>query len=115
VRLTRTEKRVVTARSEAEERGESFDELIEGLRVMLFVVDDKFHIVAANKAARKAFEFSDPVGQSLIAVTQCHPLEELAGLAAKSATRLREEVDLVHPAEARVRAYAWKNSAVPGQ
>ncbi len=114
-RLTRTEKRVLAARADADTRASSLNDLIEGLRVMLFVVDEKFHIVAANKAARKTFGFSNPVGESLVAITHSHPLEELAGLAAKSSTRLRDEVDLTHPTDARVRAYAWTNNAVPGQ
>jgi two-component system phosphate regulon sensor histidine kinase PhoR len=114
-RLARTERRVLAARSEGESAARSFTDLIEGLRVMLFVVDDKFRVIAANKAARKEFQFRDPVGESLVEVTHSHELEELAGLAAKSPTRLRQEVTIGHPTEARVRAYAWKNGAVPGQ
>lgn len=114
-RLARTERRVAAGRSEVESCTRTFTDLIEGLRVMLFVVDDKFRIVAANKAARKEFQFRDPVGESLVEVTHSHELEELAGLAAKSPTRLRQEVTIGHPTEARVRAYAWKNGAVPGQ
>src|SRR5690349_16243740 len=114
-RLARTERRVGHAREESEQRAKTFSNLIEGLRVMLIVVDDKFDIVAANKAARKAFDFANPVGESLLGVTHSHELEQLAGLAAKSATRLRDELTLPFPNEARVRVYAWRNSAVEGQ
>jgi two-component system phosphate regulon sensor histidine kinase PhoR len=114
-RLARTERRVESARAEAEAGIRTFHDLIEGLRVMLFVVDDKCAIVAANKAARKAFAFPEPVGESLIAVTHSHELEELARLAAGSGSRLRDEFAITHPAEARLRAYAWRNEAVKGQ
>ncbi len=114
-RLVRTEKRVLAAREDADVRSRTFHDLIEGLRVMLLVVDDKFKVVAANKAARKTFGFRDPIGESLIAMTHSHELEELAGLASKSASRLRSEMSLSYPEEARVRVYAWRNTAVPGQ
>ena len=115
IRLRRVERRVRSAREESAVRRRTFDDLIEGLRVMLFVVDSKFEVLAANRAARKAFDFPDPVGHSLIAVTHTHELEELAGLAANSETRLRDEVTIAHPSDARVRVYAWRNTAVPGQ
>jgi len=115
IRLSRTERRVQSARDESALRSRTFNDLIEGLRVMLLVVDDKFKIVAANKAARKAFDFKDPVGESLVAVTHSHELEELVKLAATSKSRLRDELTLAFPTEARVRVYAWRNNAVPGQ
>jgi two-component system phosphate regulon sensor histidine kinase PhoR len=114
-RQARAEKRAQALQEESDLRQRTFDALIEGLRVMLFVLDDRMHIVAANKAARKGFEFPDPVGQTLVAVTHSPELEELVRLATKSRSRLRDEVVIAHPVEARVRAYAWKNSAVEGQ
>jgi two-component system phosphate regulon sensor histidine kinase PhoR len=114
-RLARMERRVGNARALAETRDQTFRDLIEGLRVMMLVVDDKFTIVAANKTARKAFDFRNPVGESLIGVTHSHELEQLAGLASKSKSRLRDELTLSFPNEARVRVYAWRNTAVPGQ
>lgn len=114
-RLSRTERRLSNARDETKRKTQTFNDLIEGLRVMLLLVDDKFQIVAANKAARKAFDFPHPVGESLLAVTHSHELESLAGLAQKSASRLRNELTLTYPEEARVRVYAWRNGAVPGQ
>ena len=114
-RLTRMERRVSASKLEGDQTRQTFDELIEGLRVMLFVVDSKLTIVAANKAARKAFDFPEPVGESLVGVTHSYALEELVKLAAASDTRLRDEIDVRHPEDARVRAYAWRNRAVDGQ
>jgi PAS domain-containing protein len=103
-RLTRMERRVSAAKLEGDQTRQTFDELIEGLRVMLFVVDSKLTIVAANKAARKAFEFPEPVGESLVGVTHSHALEELVKLAAASRPGVPLAVGRLEAAQAGDRA-----------
>ncbi|HXH61994.1 MAG TPA: ATP-binding protein [Fimbriimonadaceae bacterium] len=115
VQHKRTQRRAVRALSAAEQSRHSFDALVEGLRVFLFVIDEKGYIVQANKAAQKAFDSPNAAGLSLLAVTQSTELEELVALTRESTTRLRHEITLHHPAQSTVRVYSWNNPAVPGQ
>ncbi len=73
------------------------DDLVAGLDVAVFQLDDRLGISYANPAATSMFRFPDPVGRTLISVTLSHDLDELVREAAASRSKQRKEVSFAYP------------------
>ncbi len=71
-----------TARGELAERRllalrEMIDELADGLETAVFVLDAKGNIEYANRKACELFNFDEPLGRSILAVSLSHILERI--------------------------------------
>lgn len=81
--------------------------LTDGLQTAIFTCDTRPVIVHANRSARHMFNFEDPVGRTVLAVTLSYELEQLLTEALTSPEPRRRELTIGNPKERVVIADAW--------
>ncbi|MBX3111659.1 MAG: PAS domain-containing protein [Fimbriimonadaceae bacterium] len=89
---------------------DALDDLAEGLDVGIFLVDPKTKIEYANPKAVSLFEFDEPEGQTLLAVTLSSTVVELVERVASSGEAAKDEIVFEHPSERIMAVVAWQES-----
>jgi two-component system phosphate regulon sensor histidine kinase PhoR len=98
---------------EAQER--AVDNLADELEIALFICDHRCQIVYANRRASELFDFHDPRGRPVLAVTLSHELERIAMEAQRTETSQRSELAFSFPKERVGIVKAWVNPEDPGR
>jgi two-component system phosphate regulon sensor histidine kinase PhoR len=104
---------LLQSRLESQQR--AVDNLADGLEVALFICDSRGHIVYANRRASDLFDFQDPRGRPVLAVTLSHDLENIALDALRTEKPQRCELAFSFPKERVGLAKAWVNPDDPGR
>jgi two-component system phosphate regulon sensor histidine kinase PhoR len=105
--------KILVSRLETQQR--SVDSLAEGLEVAIFICDQKSQILYANDRATRLFNFQDPRGRQLLAVTLSHELERIAMEAIRTLQPQSGEVSFALPGERVGLVRAWVNPDDPGR
>jgi len=97
--------------SEVERNRDALDDLAEGLDVMIFLTDEQGRILYSNNRAADAFNFEDPVGKVILAVTMSTEIVELVEQVAASGVSQIAEVTFRHPEERVGIVQVWRESS----
>lgn len=81
--------------------------LTDGLQIAIFTCDLRPVIVHANRSAIGMFNFEDPVGRTVLAVTLSYELEQLLLEVLNTSESVRRELTIGYPQERVVIADAW--------
>jgi two-component system phosphate regulon sensor histidine kinase PhoR len=81
--------------------------LTDGLQIAIFTCDLRPVIVHANRSAIAMFNFEDPVGRTVLAVTLSYELEQLLLEVLHTSEPVRRELTIGYPQERVVIADAW--------
>ncbi len=101
--------------SQLEAQQRAVDNLADGLEVALFICDSRGQIVYANRRASELFDFRDPRGRPVLAVTLSHDLERIALDAQRTEQPQRSELSFSFPKERVGLVKAWVNPEDPGK
>lgn len=93
----------------------ALDDLADGLDVCIFLTDEDLNVLYANRKACETFDFLDPIGQSVLAITLSKELEELASNSLSSDETHTAELTIRHPSERRFYASSWVESGERGR
>lgn len=105
--ITRTQSQVDLLRAEMDQRQNAVDVLADGLDIAIFICDAKANILYANRRAAEMFNFPDPVGRTILAVTLSHDLEQLVFDTWREETAHNGELGFTYPDERVGLAKAW--------
>jgi two-component system phosphate regulon sensor histidine kinase PhoR len=75
----------------------------------IFICDETGTVAYANSTARNMFQFSNPTGRSLLAITVSYDLEQLVLSAVRTRTLQTRELIFPRPQERNAVAKAWMN------
>ncbi|HWD42029.1 MAG TPA: ATP-binding protein [Fimbriimonas sp.] len=64
-------------RAQIEEQSQAIDSFADGLDLAVFICDPKATVIYANATARHIFQFPEPIGRSVMAITLSYDLEQL--------------------------------------
>jgi len=105
--LARTQSQNELLQAEMEQRQNAIDVLADGLDIAIFICDLRATILYANRRAMEMFNFANPIGRTILAVTLSYDLEQLVF----DACRLNEvqdgELNFTYPDERAGLAKAW--------
>ncbi|AIE87556.1 Phosphate regulon sensor protein PhoR (SphS) [Fimbriimonas ginsengisoli Gsoil 348] len=113
--ITHRQSQADVLQSQFQEQRRAVDELADGLDVAVFICDGRGSVLYANLRARQLFQFEDPLGRSLLAVTLSYDLEQLVLRAAKSGEAAYAELSFSYPGQRIGLAKAWITGQPPGR
>lgn len=109
------DKQIERYRAELERLRSVQDELTDGLDISIFVTNPNLEIVYANRAACEAFDFLDPLGRSVLAVTLSNELESIMQQVLEKNEPAMAELVIRHPKERVFIAACWRESSPGGR
>lgn len=102
--------RAEVAELEANQHRDALDDLAEGLEVLIFLTDLTGKIIYANERACRYFQFEDPVGHVVLAVTMSSEVVDLVNRVAETGKPAHAEVNFRHPEERAGIVHVWQES-----
>ena len=102
--------RAEAAEIEASRHRDALDDLAEGLEVLIFLTDLSGKIIYANERACHYFQFEDPVGHVVLAVTMSSEIVDLVSKVAETGKPAHAEVNFRHPEERAGIVHVWQES-----
>jgi two-component system phosphate regulon sensor histidine kinase PhoR len=89
------------------DQAQDVDFFADGLDLGIFICDKLGTVLYTNRTAREMFDFSSPVGRSLVAITVSYDLEQLVLNAVKTLRLQTRELNFSRPQERNAIAKAW--------
>lgn len=114
-RLTSGRAQFDLLQSQLEAQQRAVDNLADELEMALFICDYRCQIVYANRRASELFDFQDPQGRPVLAVTLSHDLERIAMEALQTEAARSQELAFSFPKERVGLVKAWVNPEDPGR
>lgn len=106
-RLGREQSERNLLQTEIEIQRRSVDDLADGLDIAIFICDPRANILYANRRATELFDFEEPLGRNVLAVTLSHDLERLVVEAHREQNPKNAELVFPYPTERTGLAKAW--------
>lgn len=88
----------------------AIDRLAEGLEIAVFLCDPRAAILYANRKAIEMFQFDNPIGRTILAVTLSYDLESIVTSCAATGEKQHAELTFAYPDERTALAEAWKET-----
>jgi two-component system phosphate regulon sensor histidine kinase PhoR len=104
---SQAEATVVALEEQLERQRNALAILTDGLQTAIFTCDTRPVIVHANRSAIEMFNFEDPIGRTVLAVTLSYELESMLAEVLQSGESRRRELTIGSPQERVVIADAW--------
>lgn len=104
---SQAEATVIALEGQLERQRNALAILTDGLQTAIFTCDTRPAIVHANRSAIEMFNFEDPQGRTVLAVTLSYELEQLLQDALHSGDPKHRELTINYPRERVVIADAW--------
>ena len=114
-RLTSGRAQFDLLQSQLEAQQRAVDNLADELEMALFICDYRCQIAYANRRASELFDFQDPIGRPVLAVTLSHDLERIAMEALRTEAAQSSELAFSFPKERVGLVKAWVNPEDPGR
>jgi len=114
-RLTSGRAQFDLLQSQLEAQQRAVDNLADELEMALFICDYRCQIAYANHRASELFDFQDPIGRPVLAVTLSHDLERIAMEALRTESAQSSELAFSFPRERVGLVKAWVNPEDPGR
>ncbi len=105
--LTRTQSQNELLQAEMAQRQNAIDVLADGLDIAIFICDLRASILYANRRAMEMFNFANPIGRTILAVTLSYDLEQLVFDACRLNDGQDGELNFTYPGERVGLVKAW--------
>jgi two-component system phosphate regulon sensor histidine kinase PhoR len=107
--LSRDREEISLLRGRLQEQEQAIDFFADDLDLGIFICDESGTVSYANQTARSMFQFSNPTGRSLLAITVSYDLEQLVLNSVKTRALQTRELMFHRPQERNAVAKAWMN------